>query len=163
MTGSGQPHSCLFSLMPDLRILEHIPELRSPSPFHRTPFLILSPVHRRNFSPMRVLFHSSKGGAQQPLGILHKWSLGEGNRGLRLLTVLQSGPGRIREKGGQPVLRASRNACKRKVLRKEPRQLGARETLFSLKRKRLGLCEWSREQGSPSRGDSISKGPEVEK
>lgn len=38
---------------------------------------------------MRVLFHSSKGGAQQPLGILHKWSLGQGNRGLRLPTVLQ--------------------------------------------------------------------------
>lgn len=37
---------------------------------------------------MGVLSHSSKGGAQQSLGILHAWSLGQGLKGLKALIVL---------------------------------------------------------------------------
>lgn len=88
---------------------------------------------------MRVFFHSSKGGAQQPLGILHEWFLGSETKGTKASDYAPlSGPGRIWERGGQSVLRAFINACKRKALRKEALQPGAKETPFRLclKRKR---------------------------
>lgn len=65
---------------------------------------------------MRVFFHSSEEGAQQPLGILHEWSLGPETEGTKAADYAPlPGPSRICERGGRPALRAFINACKGKL------------------------------------------------
>lgn len=64
-----------------------MPELPQVSwPFPQDTFFLLATghlpsyhqFHRRDFFPHEtVLSHSSKGGAQQPLGFLHRWPLGQ--------------------------------------------------------------------------------------
>lgn len=68
---------------------------------------------------MKVLFHSSNAGLQQPLGVLCKWPLGQGLETKLLIVPPCPSPGRIYERGGQPVLRALSNAFETEVLKME--------------------------------------------